>query len=387
MFLFRERNLRFRGFSRNGKHGVNLVAYIRSETGLGQAARGMAEALESAGVPFNILNFEAGNRGRHGDTTWAHKEVTNSDYDVTILVINPDNIFNARARLPKTIFDKRYVIGSWVWELPALPAEWRPAFSLVNEVWVPSRFVEQAVVAQATVPVTLIPAVVAVKNCQPLPRSYFGLPENSFLFLTVCDTGSFFERKNPLAALAAFKKAFSAQDKSAGLILKISGPEHRQPDWKSIHDEIQGYENIWLIDRILTPQETSSLLRMSDCLVSLHRSEGFGLVPAELMSLGKPVILTRWSGNTDYMTDDNSIGIDYQLIELERDYGPYEAGQVWADPDVSQAADKMRRLKTDPDLCLRMGSGGRQTIEATFSAQVVGSMIRDRLSCIREQHS
>ena len=37
--------------------GVNLIAYIRAEMGLGAAARGIAHALESAGVPFNVLNF------------------------------------------------------------------------------------------------------------------------------------------------------------------------------------------------------------------------------------------------------------------------------------------------------------------------------------------
>src|SRR5687768_1484562 len=38
-------------------YGVNLVGYLRAETGLGQAARGMAAALEAAGVPFGIVNF------------------------------------------------------------------------------------------------------------------------------------------------------------------------------------------------------------------------------------------------------------------------------------------------------------------------------------------
>lgn len=84
-------------------------------------------------------------------------------------------------------------------------------------------------------------------------------------------------------------------------------------------------------------------LARCDCVVSLHRSEGFGLVPAEAMNFGKPVIMTNWSGNKDYMSRDNSIGIDYQLVRLAKDYGPYKAGQYWAEPDVEQAAYWMKK--------------------------------------------
>lgn len=387
LFLYKERNLRFKRFSRDQRQGVNLAGYIRAEMGLGQAARGVATALEAVGVPFNILNFEAGNRGRHGDMSWMHKEVTGSDYDVTILVINPDNIFNARTQLPGEIFGNRYVIGYWFWELPAIPDDWVPAFSLVNEVWAASRFVQHNVSQRSPVPVVRMPPVVQVRNGPVFSRQYFNLPERRFLFLTICDTGSVFERKNPTGAISAFKKAFSPDDQNVGLVIKISGPAHRPPNLKLIEEQIQGYENIWLLNRLLTPEELGSLQRVTDCAVSLHRAEGFGLVPAEMMSLGKPIIATRWSGNTDYMTADNSIGIDYQLVRLGQDYGPYEGSQLWAEPDIEQAAYWMKRLFEDKDLVRRIGTLGQQTMNDNFSPQAVGQMIRERLSHVRIQHS
>ena len=200
-------------------------------------------------------------------------------------------------------------------------------------------------------PVFRTPPVVRVKDGNELPRRYFNLPEKQFLFLTTCDTASVWERKNPEGTLAAFKKAFAPNDKSVGLVLKISGPSrasgfgslvqkvggrNRRRHLELLKEQIEGYDNIRLIDRILTPEELRSLLKVTDCYVSLHRSEGFGLVPAEAMSLGKPVIITRWSGNTDYMTDDNSVGINYQLLKLGQDYGPYQADQRWAEPDTDQ---------------------------------------------------
>lgn len=355
--------------------------------GLGQAARGIATALEIADIPFNILNFESGNSGRHGDMSWAHKEAADSEYDVTIIAVNPDNIFNARSRLPNKIFLNRYVIGYWFWELPNVPAEWLEAFSLVNEVWAASRFLHDAVASKCPVPVIHVPPVIGVRDGQAFPRRYFDLPEERFLFLVMCDTGSVFERKNPLAAIAAFKQAFAPDDQNVGLVVKISGPANRPPNWDLIQEHLQGYQNIWLIDRILTSEELSSLLSVTDCLVSLHRSEGFGLIPAEFMSLGKPVIATQWSGNTDYMTADNSFGIAYRLVKLEKDHGPYEAGQYWAEPDIDQAAHRMKKVSEDPELARRVGRAGQQTIRAAFSPQAVGDIISKRLSYVRAKFS
>ena len=37
---------------------------------------------------------------------------------------------------------------------------------------------------------------------------------------------------------------------------------------------------------------------------------------AEAMSLGKPVIATRYAGNLDFMTADNSLLVDYRLVPI-----------------------------------------------------------------------
>ncbi|PYS72851.1 MAG: glycosyl transferase family 1 [Acidobacteria bacterium] len=386
VFLFKERNFRFRRFSKHQKQGVNLVGFIRAEMGLGQAARGIARALESADIPFNIINLDW-HKGRHGDLSWMRKEVADSDYDVTVVVANPDSMFTVRERLPNSIFRNRFVVGYWIWELPNVPADWLDAFSLVNEVWAASSFVQTVVAKKCPVPVTRIPLVVELERGNLFPRRHFDLRENVFLFLSMCDTGSVFERKNPLGAIEAFKKAFSPDDPTVVLIVKITGPPTRPPNWDLIQTHIRGYKNIRLIDRLLTREEVSSLLLGTDCLVSLHRSEGFGLLPAEAMSLGKPVIVTNWSGNVDYMTSENSVGINYKLVELDQNYGPYEAGQHWAEPDIDQAADWMKKLAADPDLSERIGRLGQRTINADYSPEAIGKIIRARLERIREQYN
>lgn len=363
--------------------GVNLAAYIRAEMGLGEAARGVAAALDAAGIPFNVINFEDGNPSRHNDTTWAHKEVPNSaSSDTTLLCINFDNVLNARFRLPRSVFNNRYVIGSWYWELADFPDEWLFSFSVVNEVWAASHFMQDAFAVKSTVPVVRIPPVVQLTSAGSHSPEYFNLPQRRFMFLTMADARSALERKNPLGAVKAFKQAFG-KDESVGLILKINNPDYVRLEMEALKEELHGCENIFLLDQVMTRAEVNSLLALADCFVSLHRAEGFGLPPAEAMSLGKPAILTRWSGNVDYMTPDNSIGIDYQLVPIERDHGYYRAGQYWADPDVEQAAYWMKRVAREPELVGKIGAQAKETIRRDYSPEVVGNKIAQRLEYIR----
>ncbi len=62
---------------------------------------------------------------------------------------------------------------------------------------------------------------------------------------------------------------------------------------------------------------------------------------AEAMALGKPVVATGYSGTMDFMTPENSYPVRYQLVELERDYGPYRRGTYWAEPDLDHAAETL----------------------------------------------
>ena len=381
---------RFRKANENGvrrsarlPEGVNLVAYIRAEMGLGAAARGMASALQAAGIPFNVINLESGNYSRHTDHSWSHKEVRRSGYDITIVCVNPDNSFNLRTQVPLNILGERYVIGYWFWELPELPDEWMPAFDFTDEVWAGSNFIKDAVAAKSAAPVVRIPPVVQLRETKDVSRKELGLPEDRFLFLSMFDSASVLQRKNPLGALRAFKNAFEGSDARVGLVMKFNNPDPREPLLQSVREEVAGSKNIFVIDRIMDRAEVTSLIKTCDCFISLHRSEGFGLGPAEAMSLGKPAIVTNWSGNTDYMTADNCLRVDYELVKLGQDYGPYKANQHWAEPDLDQAAQWMKRIALDPDLASRIGFAARQTISLEFSPTVVGKLIEDRLRQIR----
>ena len=106
--------------------------------------------------------------------------------------------------------------------------------------------------------------------------------------------------------------------------------------------------NIRIDTRILPPEDRHALTACADIVLSLHRGEGFGLVLAEAMLLGKPVVATGWSGNTDFMDPSNAALVAYRLAPARDDRDVYRG--LWAEPDVADAADRLRALADDPAL-------------------------------------
>jgi len=367
--------------STQGSHeepGVNLIGYIRAEMGVGEAARGLARAMEATGIPFVAIDYEYGNPARKGDSTWSHRIVERPVHGINILNVNAALTPEACGRLGSELFEGRYTIGYWVWELPEFPDRWLPSFDHVDEVWVPSEFVREAVARKSTVPVIRIPHTIEKGPGPYLERPYFDLPEKCVLFLSMYDTYSVIERKNPEGTIAAFREAFSAKDQNVGLIVKINNFDEREGE--KLRTLIGDHKNIYVIERTLTRYEADSLLACCDCFVSLHRSEGFGLPMAEAMALGKPVIATYWSGNVDFMDEDCAACVEFQIRELGQNYGPYDAHQHWAEPSVESAARWMCKISGEPAFAWRLGLAGKQKIREYFSDEAVGKLIHARLT-------
>ena len=358
--------------------GVNLIGYIRAEMGVGEGTRSDARALAAADIEFGVINFERGNSARMGDTSWQHKERDDAPFSVTLWHINADHLALARATIPTFLVEKSYHIAYWAWELETMPEGWRPALDEADEIWVPSEFVRRAIASETTKPVVCIPHCVAPNPVESLDRDYFGLPKDSFIFLAMYDTRSIAERKNPKAALLAFIAAFGADYDRATLVLKVNNAT--TDSLRELDEAIGNHQNIIVLKEDHSKPEIDSLINAVDCFVSLHRSEGFGLGPAEAMSLGKSVILTNWSGSTDYTDAEHCLPIDYQLITLDQDYGPYLKGQRWAEPSIEGASAAMRKLVNEPAFADELGRKARVFIDAEFSPRAVGEKMKSRLA-------
>jgi glycosyltransferase involved in cell wall biosynthesis len=123
-------------------------------------------------------------------------------------------------------------------------------------------------------------------------------------------------------------------------------------------------------------------MSLADCYVSLHRSEGFGLTLAEAMRCGKPVIATAYSGNMEFMNHENSFLVPYNLIEIEKDHGPYKKGNVWADPDIQRAAQLMLQVYEDRAAASSVASRGRDDVMTKLHPNSIGDLVRKRLASL-----
>lgn len=363
--------------------GVNLVGYVQGEFGIGQSVRNAALALEAAGIPFVMVDVGAGEGGRALDTTWAHRIEARPTHPVTVLHVNADQLPFVRERLGEEFFEGRYTVGYWHWELPEFPDRWLGAFSLVDEVWAPSRFVADALSAKSPVPVVRIPHALSVPRPAGAGREAFGLPQGRFLFLLAYDMHSYQERKNPAAAVRAFLRAFP-DGRAAGLVIKTQNGADHPESLRELQEMCAGHPGIVLLDRTLSRQEVFDLEACCDAFLSLHRSEGFGLGLLECMLLGKPVVATGWSANTDFMDARNSCPVDCQLVPLARDVGPYGKGQRWAEPDEAQAARLMTRLVEDAPWRESLALAGQRAAREFSDPVAVGTRVLGRLRIIQE---
>ncbi|WP_251555321.1 glycosyltransferase family 4 protein [Neobacillus muris] len=362
------------------RQGVNLIGYARAESGLGEACRSAARALQAAEIPFCIINMETC-PARKNDLSWIHKEAKSPLYNTNLFMINADQLYSNYKRnfIRRSWFAKRYNIGFWHWELPEFPHRWMSGLTIVDEVWVPSKFTQNSISKKSSKPVLCFPHSISIDPPAHMNRQYWGLPEDRFLFLMMYDTQSTSARKNPLAVINAFQQAFQPNDPSIGLVIKINNASHFPEQVETLKQTISGFDPIFIIDRIVSRSEVNGLIASCDSYVSLHRSEGFGLPMAEAMFLGKPVIATKWSGNMDFMNEENACLVDFTLQKIGERYGPYAADQLWAEPNIDQAALFMKRITEDRDFAGKIGENGKSTIIGQYSPQAIGERYQARL--------
>jgi len=105
------------------------------------------------------------------------------------------------------------------------------------------------------------------------------------------------------------------------------------------------------------------------------------------MAFGKPVIATGYSGPADLMTVENSFPVDFRIVPITRDHGPYLAGLSWADPDLEHASHLMRQVVEDPAKAKARGRQAAADIAERRAPERTGALVRERLEKIRSVHS
>ena len=357
--------------------GVNLIGHVSGDFGLAAAARNTIKNLPDMAIDVTVLDVSVGARSGLDDT-FAHLIAPPGSplpWGVNLFHMNPPGIKRLLESKPSglRIRDRLNVCVPF-WELPSLPllAEWRSTLGAMDMILCPSAFIEDAIRASGIdTPLRRYPQRVWIPHDIRSDRARWNLPPEPLICLVTFDVGSGLERKNPLAAIEAFRLAFGDRE-DVLLVVKVSGPTNEPQfadDVERLRRTVTGRRNIRLIEATFSHREVLELYAACDILISLHRSEGLGLHLMEAMALEKPVVATGWSGNVDYMRADDSISVDYKLVPVRSahfDYRPEAIGvdQYWAEPDIEMAGRALALLVSDRGLRSRLAHNASRAMDA-----------------------
>ncbi len=349
--------------------GINLVGAFRSESGLGQAARSTLQALRLLERPFSHIDISDKHPSRNSIDMGLGWETHGVRGDLSILHTNAHETLHLGLLGPlRYRLGGRYNAAMWFWESAVVPDDNRPAFHLVDELWLASTYLADVFGQYARVPTHVVGLPAELPEVEHVDRSRYSWAPTELVFLYVFDALSSYGRKNPGKALGAFVDAFAPDFDDVRFVMKVSNL-NKFPDMQA---EILGlaeqYPAITVIDSYLTRPEVMHLMAAADVYVSLHAAEGFGLTLLEAMALGTPVICTGYSGNMDFTTAENSWLVDYRMMATAQQHGPYPKGAVWASPDVDHAAALMRQIAAD------RGSVAEKAAVAVADARITASL-------------
>lgn len=370
------------------KDGILFVGYVEAKLGLGQSLRGVIEAAERAGLPFAILPYNHQVESRFSGLFKAHRYDLNGCYRVNLLEVAPDQVADLRSAMGAERLAASHTILRSYWELARVPSEWLAPLSSCDEIWAPSLFVKEALGPRIDTPVFVMPPAVDVTIDRVSSRSTLGLKSDVFYFIFTFDLASYPKRKNPLGVVAAFQRAFPDRKQKVGLILKYARiPGLFEVYQIAIERAAAADPRIVLIRDDLSRDEFLSLLAASDAYVSLHRSEGLGLGMIEAMMLGRPVIGTDYSGCREFLTSETGFPIRYLPVAVRQHDYPHATAQLWAEPDLTHAAEVMRTVLHCPDQAREIAKAGQAAAHARYGLSAVGAAMKSRVAAITERGS
>lgn len=239
---------------------------------------------------------------------------------------------------------------AWVpWEESLVPLD---MVRVLNEkfdgILVQTRFVAKALIDSG------VRLPVRVMGCAPDLTAYAALGEkraigrrfhvptrtDPFTFLHV---SSCFLRKGVNTLIAAYAKAFRRNDPVRLIIKGFPNPRNDLPKQIArLHSLDPAAPEIVMINRDVPLTKLVELYAAADAVVLPSRGEGFNLPAAEALAAGVPLIVTGYSGHTDFAGRDVARQLGFCFASSRSHMG--SSGSVWVEPDIDDLILAMREM-------------------------------------------
>ncbi|HEX9656899.1 MAG TPA: asparagine synthase (glutamine-hydrolyzing) [Bacteroidota bacterium] len=372
--------------------GVPLLwhAPVFNPSGYAEEARNFVLQLEASGNPVALRSISAHSQSFYDGYDEQARNILDGSLS-RMIGSNHINIIHFPAYAFEKLPSAAYNIGRTMFETDSLPEEWVRGCNAMDEIWVPSDFnMETFRNAGVRSKLVKIPGGVDTWHFRDglLPLEIPGVRGTVFL--------SIFEwiyRKGWDVLLKAWARAFTAKD---DVCLVLRAYPMNSADHASSANEIesrikkfirgQGLRRnalapIVVIGDQIAENDMPRLYAAASAYVAPSRGEGWGRPQMEAMACGLPVIATRWSGNLEFMNDDNSLLLDAQgLVTIDDKCEiPFYRGQRWAEPSVKHLVHLLQQVVQAPEEMEKLGVRARQDMEAHWRWEDVTRKVRQRL--------
>ncbi len=337
--------------------GIRYISFL-GPSGYGNAARNYLLGLHAADFPVTWTPLRPGFRrfphhrpcgGRSvGDPALDPLCNRPLEYDTVLLHVPPEYFPNSFRAEP----GKR-MIGYCVWETDRLPVHWPPLLNRLDRLLVPCRWNREVFQSSGVaVPMDVVPHIPDPPGTNPPPFPW-EFPADDFVFYTI---GSWTNRKAIGYTIQSYWRAFRANEpvrlviKTSRRDLTATGICRRGASSRAALRRLgrgkKGLAPVLLLDREFDAANLAAVQARGDCFVSLCHSEGWGLGAFQAAAAAKPVIITGYGGQLDYLPPELAYLVDFQLTAVNDPNGwpSYTAEQRWAEPDLDHAAKLMRHV-------------------------------------------
>ncbi|MEK6832908.1 MAG: glycosyltransferase [Nanoarchaeota archaeon] len=297
--------------------------------------------------------------------------------------------------VPQMSPSNRYNIYYTMMETVGIHKIYAERCDLCNELWLPTQFcIDQFKGAGVRTKITKMPLGVDDKlfnrnNIKPLKLT---IPLKKFVFFSVFGWSY---RKGYDILLKAFCEEFTSKDDVSLLIssrfygsISEDKKERIRQDTRNVLAMVNNKDlpHISLFGDLMPVDLMPSFFALADAFVLISRGEGFGLPYCEASLMGLPVIGSYCTGQTEFLTEDNSFIVEpdcYEIADKRMNWiSHFYEGQKFPEfkqPAIEKTRAHMRYVYENYELAKQKNEKLKELVLEKYTWDISANRARDRL--------